>query len=128
MKEISKAVAGRMKEYNINYSKGKKRGKLVYPYFVGQLYLTDSGDESGKQEYEMLLDGFDRNPDEEAMLSAVEKIEEAFPVIGGYVVSNKKNTIMICFDSLIPDIPTDTDADLNRNQIKLRIKKWRCKC
>lgn len=126
MKEISKAVAGRMKEYNINYSKGKKRGKPVYPYFVGQLYLTDSGDESGKQEYEMLLDGFDRNPDEEAMLSAVEKIEEAFPVIGGYVVSNKKNTIMICFDSLIPDIPTDTDADLNRNQIKLRIKKWRC--
>lgn len=125
MKEISKAIADRMKEYNINYSKGKKRGKLVYPYFVGQLYLTDSGDESGKQEYEMLLDGFDRNPDEEAMLSAVEKIEEAFPVIGGYVVSNKKNTIMICFDSLIPDIPTDTDADLNRNQIKLRIKKWR---
>lgn len=126
MKEISKAIAGRMKEYNINYSKGKKRGKPAYPYFVGQLYLTDSGDESGKQEYEMLLDGFDRNPDEEAMLSAVEKIEEAFPVIGGYVVSNKKNTIMICFDSLIPDIPTDTDADLNRNQIKLRIKKWRC--
>lgn len=126
MKEISKAIAGRMKEYNISYSKGKKRGKPVYPYFVGQLYLTDSGDESGKQEYEMLLDGFDRNPDEEAMLSAVEKIEEAFPVIGGYVVSNKKNTIMISFDSLIPDIPTDTDADLNRNQIKLRIKKWRC--
>lgn len=125
MKEISKAIADRMKEYNISYSKGKKRGKSVYPYFVGQLYLTDSGDESGKQEYEMLLDGFDRNPDEEAMLSAVEKIEEAFPVIGGYVVSNKKNTIMICFDSLIPDIPTDTDADLNRNQIKLRIKRWR---
>ncbi len=126
MKDINKAVADRMKEYQINYAKGKMRRKPVYPYFVGQLYLTDSGDESGGQEYEMLLDGFDRSPDEEAMLSAVEKLEEAFPAIGGHIVRTKKNVTMICFDSLIPDIPTDTDADLNRNQIKLRIKKWRC--
>lgn len=126
MKEISKAIAARMKEYDINYSKGKKRGKPVYPYFVGQLYLVDSGDESGRQGYEMLLDGFDRNPDEEDMLSAIEKIETAFPAIGGYTVSNKKSLIMISYDSLIPDIPTDTDADLRRNQIKLKITRWRC--
>ncbi len=126
MKEISKAVADRMNEFGINYSKGRKRGKLVYPYFVGQLYLVDSGDESGIQEYEMLLDSFDRNPDEEDMLTAIEKIETAFPQIGGYIVRNKKSVIIINFDSIIPDIPTDTDADLNRNQIKLKIKRWRC--
>ena len=126
MKEINKAVADRMKEYQINYAKGKWRRKPVYPYFVGQLYLIDPGDESGRQEYEMLLDGFDRNPDEEAMLSAIEKLEEAFPEIGGHIVKTKKNIIMICFDSLVPDIPTDTDADLSRNQIKLKIIRWRC--
>lgn len=126
MKEISKAVADRMNEFGINYSKGRKRGKLVYPYFVGQLYLVNSGDESGIQEYEMLLDGFDRNPDEEDMLSAIEKIENAFPPIGGCIVRNKKSVIIINFDSIIPDIPTDMDADLNRNQIKLKIKRWRC--
>lgn len=126
MKEISKAIAGRMKEYGINYSKGKKRGKPVYPYFVGQLYLVDSGDESGKQEYEMLLDGFDRNPDEEAMLSAVEQIENAFPAVGGFIIQNRQNVIMVSYDSIIPDIPTDTDADLSRNQIKLKITRWRC--
>lgn len=126
MKEISKIIEVRMEEYGIQYSKGKRRSKPVYPYFVGQLYLTDSGDESGKQEYEMLLDGFDRNPDEEAMLSAIELIETAFPAIGGYIVRKNRNVIMISFDSLTPDIPTDTDADLNRNQIKLKIKKWRC--
>lgn len=126
MKEINKAVADRMKEYQINYAKGKMRRKPVYPYFVGQLYLIDAGDESGRQEYEMLLDGFDRNPDEEAMLSAIEKLEEAFPAIGGYIVRIKNNVIMICFDTLESDIPTDTDADLNRNQIKLKIIRWRC--
>ena len=126
MKEINKAVADRMKEYQINYAKGKWRRKPVYPYFVGQLYLIDPGDESGRQEYEMLLDGFDRNPDEEAMLSAIEKLEEAFPEIGGHIVKTKKNIIMICFDSLGPDISTDTDADLSRNQIKLKIIRWRC--
>lgn len=126
MKEISKAVADRMKEYNINYSKGRKRGKLPYPYFAGQLYLVDSGDESGIQEYEMLLDGFDRTSDEEEMLSAVERIETAFPEVGGYIVRNSKSVIMLSCDSIIPDIPTDTEADLNRNQIKLKIKRWRC--
>ena len=79
MKEICRVVADRMKEYGINYAKGKKRGKIVYPYFVGQLYQVDPGDESGIKEYELLLDGFDRNPDESEMMSAVEKIEEAFP-------------------------------------------------
>ena len=126
MKEISKAVAARMKEYGIRYSKGKRRSKPDYPYFVGQLYLINSGDESGKQEYEMLLDGFDRNSDEEDMLSAIELIEKAFPAIGGYIVRNNKSIIMISYDSLMPDIPTDTEADLNRNQIKLKITKWRC--
>ena len=115
-----------MKEYGINYTKGKKRGKMVYPYFVGQLYQVDPGDESGMKEYEMLLDGFDRNPDESEMMSAVEKIEEAFPEVGGYIVRTRKSVILISFDTLIPDIPTDTDADLGRNQVKLKIKKWRC--
>ena len=86
--------------------------KCVYPYFVGQLYQVDPGDESGMKEYEMLLDGFDRNPDEGEMMSAVEKIEEAFPGIGGYIASTGKSVILISFDTLIPDIPTDTDADL----------------
>lgn len=126
MKGISKVVAARMKEYGIQYSKGKRRSNPAYPYFVGKLYLVDSGDESGKREYEMLLDGFDRNPDEEAMLSAIEKMEEAFPSIGGYIANSGRNIIMISYDSLIPDIPTDTDADLDRNQIKLKIKMWRC--
>lgn len=126
MKEICRVVADRMKEYGINYAKGKKRGKIVYPYFVGQLYQVDPGDESGIKEYELLLDGFDRNPDESEMMSAVEKIEEAFPGIGGYIASTGRSVILISFDTLIPDIPTDTDADLARNEIKLKIKKWRC--
>lgn len=126
MKEISRVIAEQMKACGINYSKGRKRGKVVYPYFVGQLYLVNSGDESGMQEYEMLLDGFDGNSDEEAMLSAVDKIEAEFPEIGGRIVKNSKSVMVISFDTLIPDIPTNTDADLSRNQIKLKIKRWRC--
>lgn len=126
MKEISKAIVAQMKKYGINYSKGRNRRKASYPYFVGQLYLVDPGDESGRQEYEMLLDGFDRNSDDEAMMSAIEQIEAAFPQIGGYTVTTQRSVIMISYDSLIPDIPTDTDADLSRNQIKLKISRWRC--
>ncbi|MCI9463372.1 MAG: hypothetical protein HFI48_05725 [Lachnospiraceae bacterium] len=126
MRVISQVIADQMKKCNINYSKGKKRGKITYPYFVGQIYLLDSGDESGKQEYELLLDGFDRDPDESKFLEDIETIEKAFPAIGGYVFQDRKNLIMISYDTMIPDIPTDPDVDLNRAQIKLKITKWRC--
>lgn len=124
MKEILQVISLRMKEAKVNFCIGRKKGKPQYPYFVGQLYLTTPPDESGKTEYELLIDGFDRE-DELRLLEATETIKAAFDSVNGYVAQTDNGVMTIFFDSMIPEIPTGEDTDLNRNESRLKIKYWK---
>ena len=75
MREIIKNVGDKLKEI-VNYRFLRWKGKLKYPYFVGELYQDDSGDESGETGYSFLLTGFYRGEDVIQLYDAAEKIEE----------------------------------------------------
>ena len=49
MREIIKNIGDKLKEI-VNYRFLRWKGKLKYPYFVGELYQDDRGDESGETE------------------------------------------------------------------------------
>lgn len=123
MKEILQAITERLTSAGINYVTGRKRGDITYPYFVGQLYYIGAADESGKQEYELLLDGFIRGADETPLYDAVETIAEAFPGVGGYTIATKNGLMSAWYKNLIPDIPDM--ADVSRNQITIGINYWK---
>lgn len=125
MKAIMKAIKSRLneKEYKINYSFGRKRGKTQYPYFVGEIYETGIQDESGISEYECLLTGFDRSESEIRLIEDLEKIKAAFPAVCGYTVQAESGGLCIWYGSMIPGIP-DTDTEINKIQVTLNIWRW----
>lgn len=126
MKEILKSVTSKMAAAGIDFCIGRKKGKPSYPYFIGQLYQLAAPDESGKTEYEMLIDGFCRE-DEFKLIEATERIESLFDPVEGYIMELDSGVAVFFFDSVIPDIPTGEDVDLNRNQSKIKIRYWKGK-
>lgn len=124
MKKILQAVNELLKEAGIRYTYGRKRGKPEYPYFIGMLYKTGGTDESGEGEYELLLTGFDRSGDDTILLDQVERIEELFPDTNGRMIHERNNTILIWVSQFLPELP-DTDDELSKCQITLKIKRWK---
>lgn len=129
MKEVIKAVRERMKESGIAYSFLRKKGKAVYPYYVGELVETGGGDESGISEYDFILNGFDRcsdgKADEMRLIDTAESIRKAFPQECGFMKTVKNGGLLIYYDTMIPDISDNTDTELSRNQITLKVKRWK---
>lgn len=129
MKEVIKTVNEKMKGLGIKYSFLRKRGKTVYPYYVGEIHDTGSKDESGISEYDFILNGFDRCGDDGAnemrLIDTAEKIKDAFPEECGYFKECSNGGLMIWYDTMLPDIPDDTDTELSRNQITLKVKRWK---
>lgn len=125
MRAILNAISKILKEEKINYSFRRKRGKIIYPYLVGEIYATVSDDESGIAEYEFLLNGFDRDEEDTRLLELAENVETMFPNVGGRLIQTKNGGMCIWYDKTIPDIPTGTDTELNRIQITLKVKRWK---
>lgn len=125
MRAVLNAVNKVLKENKINYSFRRKRGKIIYPYLVGEIYETGSDDESGITEYEFLLNGFDREEEDTRLLELAENVEAMFPKTGGRLLQVKNGGMCIWYDKTIPDIPTGMDTELNRIQIMLKVKRWK---
>lgn len=124
MREIIKNVNDRLKNV-INYSFLRWRKKPEYPYFVGELSEEGGGDESGTTEYHFILTGFYRGENEIYLYEAAESIKEVFPEAGGCLIQCKDGGMLVSWDSMLPDIPTDTDTELTKIQITLKVKRWK---
>ncbi|MBD5468883.1 MAG: hypothetical protein HDR21_12115 [Lachnospiraceae bacterium] len=124
MKKILQAVNALLKEAGIRYTYGRKRGKPEYPYFTGMLYGSGGADESGEKEYELLLTGFDRSGDDTVLLDQAELIEELFPETDGRMIHAGSSTMLIWVSQFLPELP-DTDEELSKCQITLKIRHWK---
>lgn len=122
MKKIIKEIGILMQE-TVNYRFLRWRGKIVYPYFVGELFHSGGGDESGETEYSLLVTGFYRGDDEIRLYEDAEKIKALFPEDAGRILFDRKETMLIAWDSMMTDIP-DEETELTKVQITLSIKHW----
>lgn len=122
MKEVLKLIKKKLKEADVSFFIGKRKGTLVYPYFIGELYEVPGADESGREEYELLMTGFSRE-DELALYDAVERIKAVFPFVGGYIATMGHQVVNVSYDSMLPNLP-DTDASLSKNQVTVKIITW----
>lgn len=125
MKEIIRTVNDQLKGI-VNYRFQKWKGKAEYPYFIGTLQEDGGGDESGESEYYFLLTGFYRGEDDMFLYDAAEKIKEIFPKDIGSLFRCKSSSLLIAWDSILPDLP-DTDTELTKIQITLKVKRWKGK-
>ncbi|MCM1057731.1 MAG: hypothetical protein NC517_09000 [Firmicutes bacterium] len=123
MREIIKNVGSVLKNI-VNYRFLRWKGKVKYPYFVGELYGNGSSDESGEEEYSFLLTGFYRGEDEIALYEAAEQIQEVFPATGR-LMTCRDGGMLVCTQSMTGELSDDTDAELTRLQITLQIKRWK---
>lgn len=126
MKEVIRCVGSELKRI-VNYRFLRWKGKAVYPYFVGELYGNGSTDESGETEYTFLLTGFYRGEDEISLYEAADRIEECFPADTGKLLTCKDGGMLVSFQSMTGELPDDTDAELEKLQITLTVKRWKGK-
>lgn len=125
MREIIKNIGDKLKEI-VNYRFLRWKGKLKYPYFVGELYQDDRGDESGETGYSFLLTGFYRGEDVMQLYDAAEKIEATFPKDTGSLIECRNGWMLVFWDTMLTEIP-DTDTELIKIQITLKVKRWKGK-
>ncbi len=125
MKEIIRSVGEKLKGI-VEYRFLRWKGKVKYPYFVGELYSTGGGDESGESEYSFLLTGFYRGEDVIQLYDAAEKIEAAFPEDTGCLIMCRNGGMLVSWDGMLPELP-DTDTELTKIQITLIVKRWKGK-
>lgn len=125
MREIIKSVGDTLRGV-VNYRFLRWKGKLKYPYFIGELYQDGSGDESGESVYSFLLTGFYRGEDVIQLYDAAEKIEAAFPEDTGFLIECRDGVMLVFWETMLTEIP-DTDTELVKIQITLKVKRWKGK-
>ena len=123
LKIISDDMASLGIEYDIGTYSGNEKGKVIYPYFVGEYQEIEPYTEDGLQETMFMLNGFSRGS-WSALEEAKEKIERHYSKVDGNRMITANGTAVVIFyaNSLI--VPTG-DAELKRIQINLRIKEWK---
>lgn len=125
LKIISDDMASLGIEYDIGTYSGDEKGKVIYPYFVGEYQEIEPYTEDGLQETMFMLNGFSRGS-WSALEEAKEKIERHYSKVDGNRMITANGTAVVIFyaNSLI--VPTG-DAELKRIQINLRVKEWKVK-
>ncbi|MCX4341325.1 MAG: hypothetical protein OSJ72_16985 [Lachnospiraceae bacterium] len=126
MKEIIKSV-GKILSEGINYRFLRWKGKPQYPYFIGELHRVGGSDESGEEEYRMLLTGFYRGGDDMQLYEAAERVGEMFPEDTGRLIRCRAGTMLVSAGEILPDIQTEGETELLKMQITLVIKRWKGK-
>ena len=126
-KEVLKIVGNAMTSLGLEYGfgeySGNAKGKIVYPYFVGEYMETEPFTEDGLQETTFLLTGFSRGS-WEALENAKEKIERHFNKVSGRVGMTSSGSAVAIFYTHSLIVPTG-DAELKSIQINLNIKEWK---
>lgn len=116
-----KIIADAMEEMSINYSLAEWKGKLVYPYFVGEYQEAPILNEDGMQETTFILTGFSRTTWGE-LEEVKKKIKQYFNPIGGKIVEDLGDVTAIFYENSM--IIPNQDAELKKIQINLTVKEW----
>lgn len=126
-KQVLKIVSDAMKflglEYGFGEYSGNDKGKIIYPYFVGEFTETESNTEDGLQEGTVLLTGFTRDK-WLTLEDARERIEIYFNRVSGKTVITDSGSAVAVFYGHSMVVPTG-DAELKSIQINLRTKEWK---
>ena len=129
MKQILKLIADEMKSAGIDYHfQVNKKSPPTYPYHVGELIPVNPDTEDGKQEYTLVLDGFNRKSKTSdgtlfELIEDAEKSEERFPKVGGFTALRGNQAIAIYYLSCQP--VESGDEQLQKVQTLLQIKSWK---
>lgn len=124
MREIVKKI-GELLSGEINYRFLRWKGKLKYPYFIGELYGEGGSDESGETGYRMLLTGFYRGDDDMQLYEAAERVVEMFPEDTGQLIQCRGGTMLVSTGEILADLPADMETELTKIQITLEVKRWK---
>lgn len=120
---VLKLISEGMKSIGLNYAFMEWKGKIVYPYFVGEYQESPSSTEDGLQEADFILTGFTRGNWAE-LEAAKGKIESYFNKISGKTVIADNKSAVAVFYASGSVIPTG-DAELKRIEIHLDVKEWK---
>lgn len=120
VKKIGELLSG-----EINYRFLRWKGKLKYPYFIGELYGEGGSDESGEAGYRLLLTGFYRGDDDMQLYEAAERVVEIFPEDTGRLIQCRGGTMLVSTGEILTDLPTDMETELTKIQITLEVKRWK---
>ena len=120
MEAVLAYINNKLTEAGVNYEFGEWRGKLVYPYWVGEYSETPSMNEDGAVEATLKLNGFTRGG-WLGFENEKRKIEAVF-YHNTSILDDGSGVDISYSGSLI--VPTG-DAELKRMEITLSIKQWR---
>lgn len=115
-------IADSMEAMGLNYAFMEWKGKVVYPYFVGEYQEIESINEDGMQESQFILTGFTRGTWLQ-LEEAKKQIENYFNKVGGKTAIAENGSAVAIFYANSLVIPTG-DAELKKIQINLTIKEW----
>jgi hypothetical protein len=120
MESLLAYINKKLTDAGVNYQFAEWKGKVIYPYFVGEYNEPAPSEEDGSVEGTLILNGFHdgRYIDLEQERA---KIEKLFTFDTG-ILENGAGVAVSYAGSLI--IPTG-DARLKRIQINLSFKEWR---
>ena len=117
-----KVIFNDMAALKINYDFLEWKGKLVYPYFVGEYQEVPTPNECGEVETNFILTGFARGQNID-LEREKKKIKKFYPKTEGRTVITEDGTVMAIFYSDSFMVPTGNE-ELKKMQINLTIKEW----
>lgn len=129
MKQILKLIADEMQSAGIDYHfQVNKKSPPSYPYHVGELIPVNPDTEDGKQEFTLVLDGYNRKSKTSdgtlyELLTDAQKIEERFSRVGGLVTLRGNQAIAIYYLSC--QSVESGDEQLQKIQTLLQVKSWK---
>lgn len=119
-----KLISDGMEAVSLNYAFMEWKGKIAYPYFVGEYQEQPVVSEDGLQEADFILNGFTRGSWAE-LEAAKAKIENFFSRDGRTAIAPSGNAVAICYNNSLV-VPTG-NAELKRMEIHLTVKEWKVK-
>lgn len=119
MNELLKLIAEEMANLNVNYDFMFWKGKPVYPYCVGQYFITESSAENGKTEIEFWLEAWDRNTSYTNLVDIDTKVRKHFADYRKII-----NDIGITISHLNSSLEREENGELRKLQIKLNVVLW----
>ena len=120
---VLKFINEQMSAIDIPYEFGEWTSEIKHPYFVGEITENEPITEDGKEEYSLILTGFNRGKYLE-LEEAKEKIKKHFNPIFGLRAATEEGETITAFYTGAFSIPSG-EADLTKIQINLKILLWK---
>jgi hypothetical protein len=120
---VLKFINEQMSAIGIPYEFYEWTSEVKYPYFVGEITENEPMTEDGKQEYSLILTGFNRGNYLE-LEEAKDKIKKHFHPLHGLRAKTDDNETIAVFCAGAFSIPSG-EAELKKIQINLKIFVWK---